>query len=458
MTINSDENGTGSLTHNNNGVQASFQRYVHGEAQAWHMLSSPMTNQEISGDFTPSGTYGDGTGYDFYTWYEPDTSWVYLLNTDFAPNWLTANGSDNFMPGRGYLVSYQQADPVLTFSGTLNNDNINIGVTRSPGDTTLFGANLVGNPYCSSIDWKAASGWDRSPLESSGGGYDIWIWNDEANNYGVYNSASAVDIGTLGVTRYIAPTQGFFVSAEQSGNLTVNNSARVHAGASNWLKTTAQFTKKLSIKVLSESGFGNDEVLLEFSDRQSEGGTQKKFSFVNTAPSLYLPQNEINYSTRLFTKVESNPVLPLCFKAGKADTYIITASFEHYMFETLILEDKLTGKQQNLLDDPVYVFNSLPKDAPQRFILHLKEGNYANPHDDLPARIYTYDGTLYFDMQLLEQTEKYMIEIFDIMGRSAYRHTVHSGKMKSFQFPHMKGLFIVRLTGSRGMISEKVYL
>jgi hypothetical protein len=457
LIINSDENGTGSLIHTNNDVQASFQRYVHGEAQAWHMLSSPMTNQEISGDFTPSGTYGDGTGYDFYTWYEPDTSWVYLLNIDFAPNWLTANGSNNFVPGRGYLVSYQQANPTLTFSGTLNNDILNIGMTRSPGDTSLFGANLAGNPYPSSIDWKATSGWDRSTLELSGDGYDIWIWNDEANNYGVYNSASATDVGTLGVTRYIAPTQGFFVSAVQSGNLTVNNSVRVHAGADNWLKTTALFTKKIALKVISESGFGTDEVLLEFSENHLKGGTPKKFSFVNTAPSLYLPDNKINYSTRQFADVDGYPVIPLCFKAGKTDTYTLSATFETYMFETLILEDKLTGKKYNLLENPIVTFSSGFKDAPQRFVIHLKEGNYANPHDELPARIYAHHSTLYFDMQLLQQSDTYEIEIFDIMGRSAHRQSVHGGGMNSFQFPHLSGVFIVRLSGNNSIINQKVY-
>jgi hypothetical protein len=458
LLIHSDEDGTGSLIHNNNGVQAAFQRYVHGEAQAWHMLSSPMTNQEISGSFTPSGTYGDGTGYDLYTWYEPDTSWVYLLNTDFAPNWFTANGSNNFVIGRGYLVSYQQTNPTLAFSGTLNNGNLNIGVTRSPGDTVLFGANLAGNPYPSSIDWKATSGWDRSPLELSGGGYDIWIWNDEANNYGVYNSASSTDVGTLGVTRYIAPTQGFFVSAAQSGNITVDNDVRIHDGADNWLKTTSLFTKKLTLELHSASGFGTDEVMLEFDNQATPGGTKKKFSFVNTAPSLYLPHNNVNYTSRLLMEIETNPVLPLCFKAGEADTYTLSASFEYYMFETLILEDKLTGEKHNFLEDPSYTYFSNSTDNPQRFVIHLTEGNYANPHDDLPVRIYAYNGTLYLDMQLLEQTDRNEMEIFDFMGRSVHRLTVYGGHIENIQIPQIKGLFIVRLSGNKGVVSKKIYL
>jgi hypothetical protein len=40
----------------------------------------------------------------------------------------------------------------------------------------LLGFNLIGNPYPSSIDWKSGTGWLRTDLVVSGGGYDMWIW------------------------------------------------------------------------------------------------------------------------------------------------------------------------------------------------------------------------------------------------------------------------------------------
>jgi hypothetical protein len=457
LSIISNENGTGSLIHNNNGVQATFQRYVSGFPEAWHMLSSPMTSQPITGSFTPAGTYGDGTGYDFYTWYEPDTAWVYLLNSSIAPTWLTANGSNDFVPGRGYLVSYQDTNPTLAFEGTLNNGLINIALTKSPGDTNLFGTNLVGNPYPSSIDWKAVSGWDRSVLNLSGGGYDIWIWNDEASNYGVYNSASGIDIGTLGVTRFIAPTQGFFVSAQQNGNLVLNNDTRAHNGADNWLKTTSQTTKKITISVTSDMNIGSDEIMVEFGVRSASAGTKKKFSFVNTAPSLYVTHKKQHFSSRLLSNPESNPVLPLSFKAGKSGFYTLAANYDRYFFEFLLLEDTKTGMKYDLLNEPHLTFEAHTQDAPQRFILHLKEGNFANPHDKLPVRLYTHKGSLYLDLRLTEQRDIFEMEFFDVMGRLIKRQTIGGGNLECLHLPELKGLLIIRMSGNSGTISEKLY-
>lgn len=457
LVVNSTVNGTGSLIHYSDGVSSTFKRYVPGLPEAWHMLSSPMINQQISGSFTPAGSYGDGTGYDFYSWYEPDTSWVYLLNTDYPPNWQTANAGNNFIPGRGYLVSYQATTPTLTYAGILNNGTINIGITKSPGDTTLFGTNLIGNPYPSSIDWKAASGWDRSPLEMSGSGYDVWIWNDVANNYGVYNSASAVDVGSLGVTRYIAPNQGFFVLAANSGTISVNNNARVHDGSDNWLKTTSDFISRLSLEIEPTSGTSKDHVIIELGHDETIGGTRKKFSFIPTAPSLYLPAGGSDYSLRLLSDIQSNPVIPVSFKPGESGEYMLNASFLSYAFELLLLEDRMTGEKHDLLANPVYKFSSRIQDDPQRFVLHLLEGNYADPYAPLPVRVYSYEKTLYLDMRLLDQNIPCHLEIFDLMGRMVFSQSVPCGNIENISFNNSNGIYIVRLTGKGATVSKKVY-
>jgi hypothetical protein len=456
LVVNSTISGTGSLIHYSDGVNATFQRYVPGLPEAWHSLSSPMTNQEISGSFTPAGSYGDGTGYDFYSWYEPDTSWVYLLNTDYPPNWQTVNGGNNFVPGRGYLVSYQATNPTLTFSGTLNQGTVNIGVTKNPlGIGDPFGANLIGNPYPSSVDWKSASGWDRSPLESNGGGYDVWIWNDEAENYGVYNSASAVDVGTLGVTRYIAPTQGFFVSATAPGNVSMNNSARVHNGSGNWLKTTSDFISRLSLAIEPTSGTNKDQVIIELG-HDAVGGTRKKFSFVQSAPSLYLPHNSTDYSLRMIGSIASNPVIPVALKPGVSGEHSLIATFDDYAFEILLLEDRLTGIKHDLKANPVYTFSAGIKDDPNRFVLHLEEGNYANPYDPLPVRIYSYEKTLYLDMRLVDQNDPCLLEIYDLMGRMMDSQNVPCGNIETISFNYPSGIYIIRVIGKGGAVSNKV--
>ena len=76
FVLQSDATGTASLIHNTSNVPATVQRYVNGAAEDWHFLSSPMTAQSISGTWTPSGTYGNGTGYDLYLWNEHSTIYI----------------------------------------------------------------------------------------------------------------------------------------------------------------------------------------------------------------------------------------------------------------------------------------------------------------------------------------------------------------------------------------------
>ncbi|MFN8134769.1 MAG: hypothetical protein U0Z17_05955 [Bacteroidales bacterium] len=70
LVIKSDATGTGSLKHNTANVPATVERYISGATEAWHLLSSPVANQSITGVFTPSGSYTDGSGYDLYAWDE----------------------------------------------------------------------------------------------------------------------------------------------------------------------------------------------------------------------------------------------------------------------------------------------------------------------------------------------------------------------------------------------------
>lgn len=457
LVIQSNQSGTGSLIHYSNEVQGTFQRFIHGEPEDWHLLSSPVANQAIAGDFIPSGTYGDGTGYDFYLWHEPDTSWVYLLNNQYPPTWLSANGSNHFVPGRGYLVSYQITGTTKEFSGVFQNGTVNIGVTRSAGNAPEFGSNLVGNPYPSSIDWKSISGWNRSVLESNGGGYDFWIWNDAANNYGVYNSNAASDFGTLGVSRYIAPTQAFFVKAAYTGSIIVNNQARVNKESGNWLKTNYKNADRVTLRVSCLDGCGTDEVTFEIGN-DNTGGAAKKFSFVKSAPSLYIPIKNQSYSMLLMQHTNDNPVQPVAFKAGRNGSYSIKAVFNPDEFEALILEDLATGFKQNLKENPEYYFQAEIQDNSSRFILYFKEGNFANPFDHLPARIYAHNKIIFADMQLVDAGSEYILQAFDALGRIVLEQFIFGSQMNQIPAAELQGIHIVRITGPKGGFVSKLIL
>lgn len=456
LIISSSAAGTGSLIHYTANVPATLQRYVPGLPEAWHILSSPMTAQEISGSFTPPGTYGDGTGYDFYTWYEPDTSWVYLLNTDYSPTWAEAHPGNIFMPGKGYLVAYQEQNPTLVFSGLLNSGSISTGLTMSDISGDPFGANLVGNPYPSAIDWKAESGWLRNDLLLSGGGYDVWMWNDTAYNYGVYNSASVNDEGTLGVGRFIAVNQGFFVLAAQNGTLEMQNDVRVHQGAGNWLKSVKKFTDIIFLTVESKNKQGVDEVMIELGSFNPSYGTPKRFSFVQSAPSLFIPRDGMFFSAIFGNDVHQHPVVPISFTPGSTGNFNLTASFEEEFIEMALLHDKKLNIRHDFKHSENYAFSAEVKDDPARFVLQLKQGNFADPHQELAARIFAHDGRLYIDLRLIEGDVE--LKMYDIAGRMTIDKTFSGGHEYVLVPPLNQGVYLINLLGNNGSVRKKIIL
>lgn len=448
LVVASGPGGTGSLIYNA-AVEGTFERYV-GSTERWQMLSSPVSNQSISGSFTPSGTYGDGTGYDFYAWNEPDTMWMYLLE----PAWPFGS---SFNVGQGYLVSYQQPG-TKAFTGNFNHGSISMGVSRTMGESDYFGTNLLGNPYPSSIDWKAAA-WDRSALKSTGGGHDVYIWNDGSNNYGVYNSASGSDSGTLGVGRYIAPTQGFFVLADYTGSISLDNSVRVHQGAGNWLKSgqagNTDSDRRLVLRLESADNLGNDEVALEFG-HPKEMGSPKLFSFIETAPSLYLPKGTTDFSIRMLPSAGDHPVVPVSFTAGADGQYRLRASFHDQLSDMVVLQDLQTGERHDFLSEGDYVFFATTADKPERFVLRFREGNYANPHARLPVSAYAFQNTLAIDLRLIDAGNSCQVEVFDVLGRRVFENSLTGSTL--YELPlSLQGAFVVQISTPDAAWNGKVF-
>ena len=454
FVLNSDATGTASLLHNSNSVPATVNRYLSGSAEDWHFLSTPVTAQGISGTWLPSGTYGNGTGYDLYVWTEPTSCWIYKLNTTSTINWNTVHPGTDFVPGRGYLYSVQATNPTKTFAGNLNNGSVNFAVTAVGTDATVIGFNLAGNPYPSSVDWKAASGWTRTPLTSSGGGYNVWIWNPAANNYGVYNSANAGDNGTNSVSRYIAPMQGYFVQAAGAGTMAMNNSVRVHNGANEW-KSAEINPDKFSLVVHSQTDNSFDEVLLMFGYPTNQNVAKKLFSHVVTAPSLYTPSGDQYYSVKYLTDNIDNPTVPVMFKPGRDGKYSLQASFDASQFEFVFLEDRQTNSFQNLKNNPVYSFSALKTDDANRFILHFTPIKMT-ADATLPANIFANANGLNIDLTSIpDETDLF---VYDVLGRVLRQQKLQGNTSTLLEFGNIRQLVVVSLKNQHGSLNRKIVI
>jgi hypothetical protein len=460
VRIYSTASGTGSLIHHTANVQGFVARYLPGASQSWHFLSSPVAAQAISPDFVQDPP----TDYDFFTWYEAGDTWVNFKNTTIAPTWETANYDNNFAAGKGYLVEYTGTDLIKTFSGNLNSGPIAFNLSRT-GTGAYARYNLAGNPYPSAIDWKAASGWDRTNLELNGGGYDMSIWNDalSTGNYGTFNSASLSGTGTNGVSQYIQVGQGFMVKAIAPGKaplllgIQMDDRVRVH-NTQAYLKSTDEVANVLRMKVSGNVNSYSDEIVVEFGHPTADGGAEKMFSFYETAPSLYTVKPDGNYSID-FRGEPGAVTIPLSFKAGADGNYTITASqLESFGSSTdITLEDMKLAKTQNLIQNPVYSYFAGKNDDAARFLLHFG-GAFSIDENakEQPVKVYASGNTVYISNTSGSEM-KGEVYVYNTLGQIMMQQKL-SDNLAQFSLNTGTGYYLVKVITEDNAYTSKVFI
>jgi hypothetical protein len=163
----------------------------------WHLISSPTT---IATANTFIGKY-------LQSWDEVSHSWVEI----------TEPGT-NLDAATGYLLwGTGSGNTTYTFSGTPLTGNQSKSLTYTDNGSGNKGANLVGNPYPSSIDWDLLRGTYGAVYYLDNGNYISW--NDGGSG-----------------SRYIPPMQGFFVITVANGTLGLTNAHRTHTGTTGFYK------------------------------------------------------------------------------------------------------------------------------------------------------------------------------------------------------------------------------
>ena len=297
-------------------------------------------------------------------------------------------------------------------------------------------------------------------MVTAAGGYDMYIWNPAANNYGVFNSNGTT--GTNSVTQYIAPTQGFFVRASTAGSITMGNAVRVNTGANNWMRVQAEKENRLKVKIEAKDGAGFDEVLLQFGAQTNELGAMKLFSRTPTAPSAYLTVADKDLSVRYLTDVVANPTVSLSFKAGIDGNYAVSVDSKAANFPYLLLEDKKTKTIIDLNIKSTYEFKASVKDATDRFIIHFTPMN-VTPEVIPPATIETvklaaliyYDG-ININVDLSSIDDMTDVRIFDISGRMLINKKVEGKMIHPFSMRIKNEVYIVVVSSAGRSVSRKV--
>jgi hypothetical protein len=374
-----------------------------------------------------------------------------------AATWFTANGGDIIQPGRGYLVAYQESNPVRHFTGIPFSGDISIPMTYA-GTTPYRYFNLAGNPYVSAIDWKKSTGIDKTALYiEPGGGHTIYIYNGTAGNYGVYHDMASGDLGTNGVGRYIPPMQGFFVRARaeaQPCTMVITNEARVHHNQP-WLKSSQ--APGLSIRVVDSYSGLSDELLLEFGHTSAAGGAEKWHSLNHLAPSLFFTRDEKKYSLAFMDSICIVKDIYISFKAGKPGNFLLKCKLNELPGVTIYLDDLQTGREVKCSPDCEYHFYGTPADQEKRFRIRQAPQSVTLPSENNSFSFSYRDKILTIHSQEINhQTEGCSFFLFNLSGRLEKQEFIRGTFPHRLEIDLPAGIYLIRLVMDNCSYSGKV--
>lgn len=402
----------GSLIESTSGIHATVESDIAGGE--WHLISSPLTSA-VSGMFL--GKYLQNHS-------ESTNAYTDILTSIVA---LT--------PEKGFAL-YDAAGFTAQYAGTLN--------TGDQSYTTAYsgagkGWNLAGNPYPSSIDWNASSGWTKTNLNAS-----VYIHKD-ASTWATFNGS----IGTNGGSRYIAPCQGFFVQASAAGTLGMTNSVKVH-NAAPFYKNSDEVVNNMIRLEVSGNGYSDEAVVWFLPEATSEfdGGydAHKLFGDVAEAAQLYTVGGEL---LAINSMPEASSVT-VGMRAGAEGIYTIAAN-EINDISAVSLEDTKTGILTDLKNN-AYSFSFIPGETETRFVLHFGPLS-VNETENTVAGIYASHGVVYVDMKANAKGDIY---IYNIAGQLVAKSSTSAGSNKISL--GNTGNYIVKVISDKSSMVKKVFV
>lgn len=440
LVIRSDETGTGSLLHYTADVESTVERYISPQMgdwhdpddhSGWHLISSPLQNQAIEGDWTP--WEGDQPAYEFYAWCEEDAKW---LDQQDDANMIT-----HFEPGRGYLVAYMEETTNL-FQGMINVSDIEeVSVVRLGDEDDFHGWNLLGNPYASALQWNDGN-WVLP--DDLGGLAKLW---DEADK-------SYKDVLEEGV---IPSMNGFFVyydpDERSSASLTIPAAARTHDETS-WYKEN----QEIRLLTTDQANQSAQESILRFKPEATQGFDLKHDAYFlpGYAPETYFLVNQKKLSTYTAPQWHDDLVVPMGFGKNHADSFYIHLT-THSVDADLYLVDLKTEQEHALTMDSPYGFTAQQDDDTHRFELRFSPSDpvsVAETVEEDVVSVFVMDNVLHMHFNSGDQNRQ--LELIDLAGRSVMQRNLGWGQIHTQPLNIPQGLYIVRITTTGSVVTRRV--
>jgi len=382
---------------------------------------------------------------------------------DLAEGWVAADGWDyalgnipgspttftNLNLGQGY-THYFSSNHTYTISGQLNTENKTVNIYCTDTDQpTLYGHNLIGNPFSSGLDWDQIVDDSNYPDSTS---KVLHYRKDGGHVYYINGTGSEP-----GVNGIIPPMQGFFVKAYgASRQITLDAAYRVHDSIPTRYKGSFKNLIPL-IRLKINYGEKYDYATVRF-DEAAKSGLDYDFDavkdFLSTKrPSLYTISEGTKFTINGLPFPEDYTDIPVAIKIINAGTHTINApeltGLDNY---NIYLIDNQTGYTANLKTDPLVTFTSGTGLITDRFI--LKVGNIATGTEEplaKPGVFNIYNGLGSINIQTLSgdwDGQSGSVRILDLTGRTLAdlnNAEFNRSSLLQLQEPATRGLYVVEI-------------
>jgi len=384
---------------------------------AWHLISSPVSNA-VSGMFVGK----------------------YLQQHNESTNAYSEiiSGNEGLIPSKGYAL-WHNTGFEAAYSGNLNTGNKSFSIYRSTNDLLNSGWNLVGNPYPSTIDWDALSGWTKENVNDA-------IYFEKNGKWATYVGGVGTELGS----RYIASGQGFFVSATNvgSGTIGMTDGVRVHNPAAFFKNTKTGNLVRIQV---SGNGY-KDEAVVRFMPEATD-----EFDKAFDAIKLFGFNDE---SAQIYTlgsiPLTINAILPETKEVilgirTKTDGKYTIASTEINDLNYVTLYDIKTGIYTDLSAKP-YTFSFRTGENEQRFKLLFNSPSEIQTKSTV-ASIYSFHQTVFVN---IKKNVSGNIYIYDIAGQLiAEKYAASETSETSLTTP---GIYIVKVITEKETVVKKVWI
>ena len=280
-------------------------------------------------------------------------------NTSYA--WTAVDDLNTVMaPSNSYSMWFPAVTSV-DFTGTYN--HAASYTYSSPNVAAKF--MFVSNPYPSTLDWEASSGWTKTGVKNA-----VYFWNPTTNGYASYVSGQ----GTNSATQYIPAMNSFFVAyngtTPSTATVGISNGVRSTTYKAMW-RTKSDETVRLTLK----SANAADEAVIRFNDGATNDFDDAldayKMMNASAVPSIYTAIGSTNYSINSISSPYAKDTIPVMIKVPADGDYVLSINSSDPTIEYILADKKLGTETPVTTKD--YSFTALKTDSINRFDLQMRQ-------------------------------------------------------------------------------------